>query len=100
LADCKNKPTALLPWRIDCVACQGKGSCSVCNNTGKHNITDCPLVYIDRDVWDTIRLVSFWQHGIPPVAGGSLDQSWSFIEAASFVTNEETYWKNKLGILT
>lgn len=40
-----------------------------------------------------------YEKGLPPVAGGALDQAKCFIDAAMFIFNEKTYWDNKLGVL-
>jgi len=34
--------------------------------------------------------------GLPPIAGGLLDQAAAFIEAARFVFGEQEYYKSKI----
>ena len=45
-----------------------------------------------------IKLAKLYEKGLPPVAGGSLDQTQAFIEAAEFIFAEEAKYKKKLGI--
>jgi len=42
-------------------------------------------------------MAEIFEKGLPPVTGGQLDQAKSFIDAAYFIFNEITYWKNKTG---
>lgn len=64
------------------------------------NMTQCPLEVITRDTWDVIEAAGFYEKGLPPVAGGMLDQAWCFAQAARFVWAEERNWKRKLRITT
>ncbi len=41
-----------------------------------------------------------YEKGLPPAAGGALDQAQAFLEACDFIWQEERYWKAKLGIKT
>ena len=43
-------------------------------------------------------LAGLFEKGLPPVAGGVLDQAKIFVEAATFIFREQNYWKNKLGV--
>ena len=45
-------------------------------------------------------MAALFDRGLPPVAGGALDQTAAFVEAARFVWAEESRWKNKLGLLS
>lgn len=80
-----------------CLVCKGAG-CKECNNTGEIIITQCPLEFIDKKVWEIIRYAELFEKGLAPVAGGVLDQANCFIEACEFIFNEQNYWKNRLGI--
>lgn len=44
-------------------------------------------------------MAELYEKGLPPVAGGALDQANVFVEAARFVWSEQAYWRAKLGIL-
>jgi len=61
-------------------------------------IIGCPNELITPDIWDMIELVKFYEKGLPPIAGGVLDQTNIFIQTANFVFSEESVWKAKLGI--
>ena len=61
-------------------------------------ITCCPLELIDDDVWDAIFYAELYEKGLPPVAGGSLDQAYNFLQAARFIFAEQAEWKNKLKV--
>lgn len=80
-----------------CPGCEGKG-CEECNQTGEISITECPLNLITSDVWEIISLADLFEKGLPPIAGGVLNQAKIFVEAARFVFSEKAHWKNKLGI--
>lgn len=77
---------------MDCVMCSGNG-CDECNESGIIEITDCPLVLIPKDVWEVIEFADLYEKGLPPIAGGSLDQMKGFILAANFIFKEKAYWK-------
>ena len=81
---------------MDCPACGGAG-CEHCGPTGRLQITDCPLCVVPEDAWQLLRLARLYEKGLPPVAGGALDQAAAFVEACDFVWNEEKYWKIKQG---
>ncbi len=55
-------------------------------------ITSCPLYLITSEVLELIKIVKLSQKGIPPVAGGSLDQTRWFISATDFVMAELDFW--------
>ena len=82
---------------MECVACGG-GGCGACNETGRERIEQCPLEIITEDVWRVIKFAELYEKGLPPIAGGALDQAHNFIEASLIVFNETQYWKKKLGI--
>lgn len=85
-----------MPIEGECSGCDGFG-CDECDGTGKMKITCCPLEYITSDVWEVIRYANLYEKGLPPVAGGALDQAANFIEAAQYIFSVQAYWKNKLG---
>lgn len=57
------------------------------------------MLVIDRDIWEVIRYAGLFEKGLPPVAGGVLDQPHDFVAAAEFIFNEEKKIKNSLGIM-
>lgn len=42
-----------------------------------------------EDAAEAIRIASFWKQGIPPVAGGYLDQTDSILDACAFIWADE-----------
>lgn len=79
-----------------CPNCEGRG-CSECKD-GEISITYCPLNLITGDVWQLIQFAELYEKGLPPIAGGALDQAKVFVDAAMFVMSEKAYWKKKLGV--
>jgi hypothetical protein len=78
---------------MECPSCGGDAGCSECNETGRLQIESCPLELVTPDVWEVVELAEFYEKGLPPVAGGVLDQAAAFIEAAAIVFREKAYWK-------
>ncbi len=62
-------------------------------------LTECPLLYCGELINDIIDLCILWSKGIPPIAGGALDQTQSFIRTAIFTLGEIDYWKKKTGVI-
>jgi len=73
---------------MECPACGG-GGCDECDE-GRLRLDGCPRRRVtDRDeVWDVIDCSLMLKRGMPPVAGGLLDQARVFAEAARFVLSE------------
>ena len=94
---CKDVPGEMDPVAIECVSCNGAASagCETCGGEGLIMITGCPLEIITTDVWDAIEYAEFWEKGLPPVAGGSLDQAQNFLIVSRFIFNEQRKYKNK-----
>ena len=61
-------------------------------------MTRCPLEELTEDVAEALRIADFWRRGIPPVAGGYLDQTDSIIEACEMIWREEAAWKARKGL--
>ena len=55
---------------------------------GMINILGCPNKYC-RDIVPLATVVDLFAKGIPPIAGGSLDQSAWFLEASRFLQSED-----------
>ena len=76
----------------DCPVCKGRG-CDACGKTGRFEITQCPMLLIERSFWDLMDMVDFYEKGIPPVVGGLLDQTAWFVAFARQVFDEERPYK-------
>lgn len=44
---------------------------------------------MDTEIWEALRYADFYERGMPPVAGGLLDQAHWFVEACQFIWKEE-----------
>ena len=75
-----------------CPICDGDG-CDECNQQRRLEIPMCPLEYVTEDVWEVIRFAELFERGLPPVAGGVLDQAVTFVEAVNLIRYEKNYWK-------
>jgi len=56
----------------------------------------CPLKMVPADIWELLEFADLYAKGLPPIAGGTLDQAKGFTQACSFIWREEEYWKAKL----
>lgn len=56
------------------------------------------MEYITNDVWQAIEYAELYKKGLPPIAGGALDQAYNFIQAYKYISSEQKFWNNKLGI--
>ena len=95
---CKDIPNEGSYIEILCPVCEGL-SCEECNPEGKIKITCCPLEIITDDVLEVIEYADLFEKGLPPVAGGVLNQAKIFVEAARYIMDEKRYWKKKLGLI-
>ena len=75
---------------LECPGCRGLG-CEHCSD-GAFTIPECPSTYCQQIV-PSIELFELWHQGIPPITGGSLDQSVWFVEAARVFKTEENLAK-------
>lgn len=79
---------------IECPACGGKG-CDRCGGKGACDIAPCPWAAVTSDVVDLLMLEELFEKGLPPVAGGVLDQAKGFIEAARLVRRLRNQYEAK-----
>lgn len=83
---CKEQGSDQTPLEIECPSCNGCG-CDDCKQ-GMVKIEGCPQTYI-RQVIPVVKLKELFNQGLPPVAGGVLDQSAWFMEACKILDREE-----------
>jgi hypothetical protein len=87
-------PSEVLPAIGTCVVCGGNSiGCQECDGTGTFKITDCPQRWIDEWVWQMIELADLYEKGLPPLAGGVLDQAAYFVRFAKRVMDESAQYK-------
>ena len=63
---------------LACSGCNETG-CDACGQSGYVELTSCPKQMIDRGLLRAIRMADLMREGLPPVAGGVLDQSAWFV---------------------
>lgn len=56
--------------------------------TGEISLTKCPMANVPDVVWQTVELIDLFAEGLPPVAGGTLDQADSFLTVARVFRGE------------
>ena len=67
----------------------GGGQCALCGGTGRLRLTQCPQTAVPCEVWDLWELADLYlEHGLPPVAGGALDQTDSFLTGCRIIQAE------------
>jgi hypothetical protein len=84
--NCRSLSTAESRVEIECPVCDGDG-CEECND-GVFELDGCPNSFCSPIV-RSLDLFDLFEKGLPPVAGGVLDQSQSFVEASQFFESEE-----------
>ena len=77
---------------IECPVCDGCG-CEECKD-GAFELDGCPNSFCSKIV-QSIDLIDLFGKGLPPITGGVLDQSASFIEAARCFESEEGKVRNE-----
>ena len=79
---------------IECPVCDGDGEdCKECRD-GSFELDGCPNRFCSSVV-NSLDLFDLFHKGLPPIAGGVLDQSQSFIEASQFFESEEGKVRNE-----
>jgi len=79
-----------------CMVCDRAG-CDECGNVGLIYIAACPLETIGGDVWNALKFIDLYEKGLPPIAGGALDQAQNFIEAAAIVFGLKQIYRGNIG---
>jgi hypothetical protein len=80
---------------MECPECNGAG-CDECGNTGQFTIIGCPNKFC-RDVVKVTRLADLFEKGLPPIAGGALDQAAWFLDAVQILSNDECELRRQNG---
>jgi DnaJ-class molecular chaperone len=75
---------------MTCSACEGleegEENCRACKGTGEIVIADrCPLQVVTPEAWQMLDLASWMKEGMPPIAGGTLRQTISFMQSFAFI---------------
>lgn len=96
--DCKAGDLCPSPEKtveVDCPQCDGAG-CRACGDVGFYELTSCARRKVPRGIWPVLKFAELMDKGLPPVAGGVLDQDAWFVAAYGFVLSE----KSRLEALT
>jgi hypothetical protein len=87
--------TAAEPIEVKCPSCNGAGDdCKHCDD-GFFVVDGCPNRFC-CDMDQTVHMAELFNRGMPPVAGGALDQSASFLEAERCIRIEDALAKAEL----
>lgn len=78
------------PISFECPSCSGAG-CDKCQD-GYIDFIGCPQQECSSIV-DAVELIDLFKKGLPPVSGGTLDQSVWFLDAAKYLEHEESKLK-------
>lgn len=63
--------------------------------SGGFELETCPLDAVDEPTVRLIELARLFKRGLPPVAGGTLDQAAGFLAAAAFVWDEDEHYERE-----
>lgn len=89
---CVDEGTDVEPLMIECPSCGGRG-CGKCKGAGDVKIIGCPNDYC-CDMKPVLEHIDLYHEGLPPKAGGSLDQAIWFVTAARQLKNDENEAKH------
>lgn len=85
---CNDLGTEAEPIDLECPLCNGSG-CDECYGLGNFRVVGCPNDYC-RSIAKVARFADLFEKGLPPVAGGALDQAVWFLDAVQVLSNDET----------
>lgn len=84
---CEDQPSEMEPLELRCVNCEGKG-CDQCDD-GWMIIKGCPQRSVGPEAAEFTEYADMlWRRGLTPMAGGLVDQTKSFMDAAFFYRDE------------
>ena len=89
---CRSLSTEQSRIEIECPVCDGEG-CEQCKD-GSFELDGCPNSFCSAMV-NAIDMFELFSKGLPPISGGVLDQSVSFVHAARFFESEESKVRNE-----
>lgn len=84
---CVNAPTRNEPLMIACPCCDEYG-CEDCSWQGYYYIDTCPKQTIDLPLYYAAKLANYFEKGMLPVAGGTLNQAAWFLDFANLLKYE------------
>ena len=79
---------------IVCPDCNNRhDQCGTCGGSGRLTVRNASNV-LDHGTAQLLELYDAWEVGIPPVAGGALDQTDGILDAFAFIKGEHSQWHN------
>lgn len=69
---------------------RGRLDCGMCKGAGDVKITRCPKMEVEPGMWEFVRLADWAKDGSFPAAGGTMDQSASFMDACRYLWARES----------
>ena len=93
---CVDCPSPSEPVELVCPDCEEKG-CERCGKRGRLTIDGCPKRLIGGDLATMLGYAALYEQGLPPVAGGALDQSRWFIDAFEAWSHDRALVRAQLG---
>ena len=85
---CCDEPQTGGAIQVACPSCNENG-CGHCDDLGFFKVDCCPQEFIGRDLIGFVKFCDFAKRGTMPIAGGMLDQTNWFIEAANCMIDED-----------
>ena len=82
-----DRPSELEPALIECPECGGAG-CDECGGQGEFELTECPQAYA-AEMAEVLHYAVMYEKGLPPVAGGTLEQTHWFTTACGQIWADE-----------
>lgn len=89
--DPNDPPTEREPAMMACPSCDARDSqCPTCGGVGRLRVTEDPHNTVPLRYFKIAQYAEMYiDNGLPPVAGGTLDQSNWFVSAATFCSNDK-----------
>jgi len=87
-----------MPDILACVSCDGAG-CGACGWSGEWRIERCPQLEAGEVGWEALMLAEAWRKGVPPEAGGVLDQDARLLSVIEYATAERSRAIDEMGAL-
>lgn len=83
-------PSPRAPLRVVCTQCNEKDErCPACGGTGRFTVTEDPRRSVPTLAYRVSHMAEMYlDNGLPAVAGGMLDQSAWFADAAAFCVSD------------
>lgn len=95
---CIDEPTPDCPIDLECPSCGEKG-CEECDEKGRLTVTSCPLRAVPLHLFRSLDLAQIYRRGLPPIAGGALDQSAWFVDLCQFAWSEAARIRAEAGMM-